>query len=211
MTCKGFLESLAEARAIPGGGAAAAYGASVGLALLEKIARLEAKRHAGIAESEAFWEVLLARLMRISGRLAHLRDEDGRAYATLAESRKISGSGSEFYYRALRYATEVPMEIMKEVPRALACAKDVGGRCKGHLLSDLLAACELLSGGSRGASCIVEANLRLFADRPVKESLESELHRIKREVLHCLEEIRELALSRLGPSDERTTKPKRAE
>jgi formiminotetrahydrofolate cyclodeaminase len=202
-----FLISLAEPGPRPGGGAAAAYGASVGLALLEKIAGLEAKRPENIGQTKAFWEMLLARLKSVSERLAQLREEDGRVYAMLTESRKAYGTASDGYSSALRHATQVPLEIMKEVPRALACAEEIGARCKRHLLSDLLAACELLAGGSRSASCIVEANMRLFADKSVQTHFRRELNRIQEEVFHLLEQIRALGLSRLDASSGSGTEP----
>ena len=39
-----FLQELAQARPDPGGGAAAAFGARLGLALLEKVVQLEGGR-----------------------------------------------------------------------------------------------------------------------------------------------------------------------
>jgi hypothetical protein len=56
-----FLTELARARPDPGGGAAAAYGARVGLALVAKVIHLELQRPNREAPEVLCWRALLAR------------------------------------------------------------------------------------------------------------------------------------------------------
>ncbi len=74
-----FLKELAQAKPDPGGGAAAAYGAGLALALLEKVVRLEANRRRPDNRLRLRWEDTLERLRRISETVARLQDEDVQA------------------------------------------------------------------------------------------------------------------------------------
>ena len=53
---------------------------------------------------------------------------------------------------------------MQQAQEAIALVFQAGGRCKTHLLSDLLVACELLGGALRGAYHIAQANLLFMRD-----------------------------------------------
>ena len=76
-----FLQELAQPRPDPGGGAAAAYGARLGLALLEKVVLLEGRRRRPPAGASAFtWEQALARLRRLSAVFSELQEADVQAY-----------------------------------------------------------------------------------------------------------------------------------
>ena len=80
-----FLQDLARPRPDPGGGAAAAYGANLGLALLEKVVRLEGRRRPQpLGEAGFDWDTALARLRRLVETLVRLREEDVRAYVNLS-------------------------------------------------------------------------------------------------------------------------------
>jgi len=106
-----FLEALARPEPVPGGGAAAAHGACVGLALLEKIVLVELRR--SDISSESRWQDLLEEVRRSSSTLLQLRDEDGEAYVRFAQARTF-GKGAEEILDLLKQAVESPMAIMKE-------------------------------------------------------------------------------------------------
>jgi len=154
-----FLHELAQARPNPGGGAAAAYGARVALALLEKVVQLEGKRRRPAKTASTLsWEEALARLRRLAEDLTQLQDDDVGAYAQLAAAR-ASGSGVE---AAVRRAVEPPRQMVLRVAAALELLAWAGGHCRPHLVSDLLVAVEFLGGALSGAYHIACANLRLL-------------------------------------------------
>ena len=127
-----FLEALAAPKPIPGGGAAAAHGACVGLALLEKIVLVELKRDQ--ITSDYSWSDLLEEVKASSRALLQLRDEDGKAYMRFAKA-KTFGKSDEDILEALKQAVESPMAIMKEAKSSLDLVARAGNHCKGHLRS----------------------------------------------------------------------------
>ncbi|MCK9376140.1 MAG: cyclodeaminase/cyclohydrolase family protein [Syntrophobacterales bacterium] len=155
-----FLKALARARPDPGGGAAAAHGAALGVALLGKVVRLEARRPRTAEGPGFFWEALLEQVQRVAETLALLQEEDIRAYFHLSRARK-SGVPGELA-AALEAAVACPLHIMEQAREGLLWLAQAGSRCRLHLLSDLLVACELLGAAFRGAHHIARANLPLL-------------------------------------------------
>lgn len=165
-----FLELLAGSRPTPGGGAAAAYAGSVGLALLKKIVRLEGSRKRLSLESNPGWEELLDRIVILSETLERLRIEDGEAYTALAKARRGEGAGVGLN-AALENATRCPIRIADAARQGLACSIETLRSCKPHLRSDALVVCEILNGAARGAGRIAFANLGLIEDTSLREDL----------------------------------------
>ena len=79
-----FLEDLASPRPDPGGGAAAAYVALVGLALIEKVSRLELARGKLGDERDTYWRGELQAVRRLQESFSLLCSEDVLAYQRLA-------------------------------------------------------------------------------------------------------------------------------
>jgi formiminotetrahydrofolate cyclodeaminase len=155
-----FLKALALARPDPGGGAAAAHSAALGLALLEKVVRLEHQRQ-GPARNPGFpWDDLLARVSVVSAALLRLQEEDVQAYFSLAKA--LAAEDPEALVPALEEAVACPLRIMQQAQDGLVLMAQVGAGCGVHLISDLLVACELLGAAFRGAHHIARANLPLM-------------------------------------------------
>ena len=173
-----FLEALAAPRPIPGGGAAAAHGARVGLALLEKIVLVELKRDQ--ITSDFSWSDLLEETRASSRTLLQLRDEDGRAYLRFAKA-KTFGNSDEETFEALKGAIESPINIMKEAQIGLELVARAGKHCKGHLLSDLLVVCELLRAAVDGNHWIAQANLGVMGDSSLRNRYQDVLNQVQAE------------------------------
>jgi formiminotetrahydrofolate cyclodeaminase len=171
-----FLEALARPEPVPGGGAAAAHGACVGLALLEKIVLVELER--SDIPSGSRWQNLLEELRKASATLLRLRDEDGKAYMRFAKA-KTFGKGDEEILAALKQAVESPMAVMKEAQRSLDLAARAGNHCKGHLLSDLLVVCELLRAAINGTHRIAQANICVMRDPSLSSHYQNELNQVQ--------------------------------
>jgi formiminotetrahydrofolate cyclodeaminase len=155
-----FLKVLAQARPDPGGGAAAAHSAALGLALLEKVARLEHQRQKPEDPPSFSWHDLLTRVRLVADALLRLQEEDVRAYRQLTRAR--TQGGPEKLAAALEEAVACPLRIMQQAQEGLALLSQIGCRCQLHLISDLLVACELLGAAFRGAFHIAWANLPLM-------------------------------------------------
>jgi formiminotetrahydrofolate cyclodeaminase len=175
-----FLQELAQARPNPGGGAAAAYGANLGLALLEKVVRLEGQRRPKPAgETLRTWEEALAQLRRLSASLAELQEEDVQAYVNLTSAR-ASGDAARLA-AAVREAVNCPRRIIQQAGEALQLLAWIGRHCQKHLISDLLVAGEFLGAALRGAYHIAGANLPLTTDESSRQTLARELGQACRE------------------------------
>jgi len=170
-----FIEALAKPKPVPGGGAAAAHGACVGLALLEKIVQVELQR--SLDSSEAEWRNLLQEVKESASTLLQLRDEDGRAYVRFAQA-KTFGKGKTEVLEALQQAIECPIRIMEEANEAFDFVDKVGMHCKGHLLPDLLVVGELLEATISGAHRIAQANLSLMEGSPERNEYQHRLAQI---------------------------------
>jgi formiminotetrahydrofolate cyclodeaminase len=192
-----FLEALAKPEPVPGGGAAAAYGALVGMALLEKIVRLEFQRQPLTPEIRSRWEQLLEQVGSQAEALLRLRDEDGEAYMRFAEARG-SRMEEEAVAAALEQAVDSPLKIMGAAHEALGCAFQAAKHCKQHLLSDLLVVCELLVAAMRGTYRIVEANLLVMADSTRKGDYQRMAIRLLEKCSDSFQQVEGLILARRG-------------
>jgi formiminotetrahydrofolate cyclodeaminase len=155
-----FLKALAQGRPDPGGGAAAAHSAALGLALLEKVCQLEHRRRRPEGEPAFPWGDLLARVRLVAAALLRLQAEDVEAYFQLTRARS-QGDPMEMA-AALDGAMACPLRIMQWAQEGLALLGHGGAGCALHLVSDLLVACELLGAAFRGAHHIARANLPLM-------------------------------------------------
>jgi formiminotetrahydrofolate cyclodeaminase len=185
-----FLEALAQARPDPGGGAAAAYGARLGLALLEKVIKLELRRPNQDKSRVKFWQDHLRQVRRGGAALSRLQEADVKAYKNLARARAVGAQGRELA-AALQEATRVPLRIMEQAQEALGLVSATGAHAKRHLLADLLVAAELLLAALRGAYHIAGANLPLITQVTPRRDLEQKLSRIKGQGLESFKKVSE--------------------
>ena len=190
-----FIEALAKPKPVPGGGAAAAHGACVGMALLEKIVQVELRRSRDSSGAE--WKNLLQEVQKSSSTLLQLRDEDGKAYVRFAQA-KTFGKGKTEVLQALQQAIECPIRIMQEANEAFNFVARVGMHCKGHLLSDLLVVGELLEATIGGAHRIAQANLSLMEASPERNEYQYRLEQLLTASMELYESVVSVLLQRAG-------------
>ncbi len=181
-----FIDALAKPKPVPGGGAAAAHGACVGLALLEKIVQVELQRSRDSSEAE--WKNLLQEVKKSSATILQLRDEDGRAYESFAQAKTL-GKDKREVLEALQQAIDCPIRIMEEANEAFSFVVRAGNRCKDHLLSDLLVVCELLRATISGVHRIAQANLSLMAESPKRNEYQDRLEKLLSDSLKLYESV----------------------
>ncbi|MEE9530285.1 MAG: cyclodeaminase/cyclohydrolase family protein [Syntrophobacteria bacterium] len=190
-----FMEALARPEPVPGGGAAAAHGACVGLALLEKIVLVELRR--SDIPSESRWQNLLEEVRKSSATLLRLRDEDGEVYVRFVQA-KTFGKSAEEILDSLKQAIECPIKIMEEAYKGLRLVARAAKRCKGHLLSDLLVVCELLRAAIHGTHRITQANLGFMPDGSLLNSYVNELNKLQGESRDLVKSVEVGILERGG-------------
>lgn len=168
-----FLKQLAKPRPDPGGGAAAAYGASLGLALLEKIAHLEYGRRHNVTDIAHSWPQLLAEITELNTDFSRLIESDVEAYRRLVVTR--SSGSKNLLSDAIDHAINCPVEIMTKIRQALALAYRLGGLCKQPLVADLLVAVEFFGASLRGAHHIAVANVSLIENTTKRAIVQTRL------------------------------------
>jgi methenyltetrahydrofolate cyclohydrolase len=188
-----FLEELAKPQPNPGGGAAAAYGAALGLALLEKVVKLELRRPNNLKSVRLFWEERLAQVIRLKKELEHLRDEDVAAYMKLA--RALRGGGRELPF-ALEEAIDCPRRIMGGAFGGLKETAAAGDKCRKHLVADLHVAAEFFGAALLGAYQIAAANLPLLGPIEVRQNHAGKLEALLRQGNLTLHGVRRLLTDR---------------
>jgi formiminotetrahydrofolate cyclodeaminase len=169
-----FLNALAKPQPDPGGGAAAAYGALLGLALLEKIIVLEQARAKENARPFTAWDNKLTALKSLFGNIETLRELDRKIYPRLVQARH-SKAPLSVLTRIIAESITVPLEIMKEAQQGMALIDWVGARCKKNLRADLLVAGELLAAALSGAFHIGSSNLPLITEVRKKKAFRQKL------------------------------------
>jgi len=193
---RSFVQRLSSSHPVPGGGAAAAYCASVALALLEKICRVELGRLDDSSPKVLFWQNILAKVRKLIRSLTVLREEDGEAYLNLAEAKALYAAGDERLGDALRAAIECPLDILRAVNVGLTCLSAAGESCRAHLLSDLLVVAELLSATGTGVNHIIKANLTMCTNISTRDSYLKDLETINAEIYTLCSKVKELIIAR---------------
>ncbi|MEW6387336.1 MAG: cyclodeaminase/cyclohydrolase family protein [Thermodesulfobacteriota bacterium] len=185
-----FLSDLAQPRPDPGGGAAAAYGATLALALLEKVIQLELRRPHHEASGRLFWERQLIKARELTASLSQLQEADVRAYARLAAARASQVEGGP-WSEIVQTAIDCPLSIMAQAREAMTLVSSTGVSCQRHLVSDLLVALEFLGGAIKGAAHIALANLPLLNPETGRKEFSARISRAFQQGKEALRLVRD--------------------
>lgn len=175
-TLAGFAEELSARKPVPGGGGAAAYVGTLGVAL----GSMAGSFALGKASLEQFQDDVRADLEaaeRVRGSLIELVDGDAAAYLELSQAYKMDradASRADVIERATKGAAKVPFAMMREICSAIDLIEDLENKVSHMLLSDIGCGAILCRSALEAASLSVFVNTESLGDRGFAQSLEAD-------------------------------------
>ena len=183
-TLDGFLQDLASARPVPGGGSASALAGAIAAALVEMVCRLTIGKKAYAAVEPRMNEIL-AEAGRLQGELQRLVDEDAAAYAKVSEAYKLPKDAPDrtrVIDAALLGAALAPLAGARKAVAVGELAREAGQIGNKNARSDAAVARHLALAAVKGMLENVRINLASLSDRTVGAQLDSEVGRLQQEV-----------------------------
>lgn len=176
-TCKVFIEQLASAAPVPGGGGASALIGALGTALAAMVANLTSgkKKYADVQEDI---ERLLAQSEVLIGELSLLIDKDAEVFEPLSKAYGLPQNTPEekahkeaTLESALRVACGAPLSIMEKALEAIELHRELEQKGSRIALSDVGVGVLFCKSALMGASLNIFINTKLMKDRQYAEEL----------------------------------------
>lgn len=165
-----FVDAVASAAPVPGGGSCAALAGALGTALLLMVIELTLGKK-GYEPVEAEMKAVKDQLQPLPGRFLALVDEDARSFEAVIEAYALpratdeeKAKRTETIQGALKNATLVPLATMERTVEALGWAPLVADKGNKNSLSDVGVGAMFLDTCLRGARLNVLINLGSIKD-----------------------------------------------
>ncbi len=172
-TLDGWLEELAGANPVPGGGSAAALAGALAGALVTMVARLTIGRKAYTAVDERA-RAILAEADVLRGELRRLVDGDAVAYTGVSAAYKVpkdDPARGAAIDAALLGAAVTPLDVARRAARLVVLAREIGTTGNKNARSDAKVAEELARTAVVGAVENVRVNVASLSDPKMGDRL----------------------------------------
>ncbi len=174
--CDDFARRLAARDPVPGGGGAAALTGALGVALCSMVGNFTSGKKTYAAVEDDIRR-MLADAEAVRERLVALVDEDAQAFYPLSQAYAIARDDPEraqVLEEATKRACEAPLEMMRQVARAIVLLEEMGEKGSRMLLSDVGCGALLCRAALEAASLNVFVNTCGLADRDFAQVAEQE-------------------------------------
>lgn len=183
-TVRDLLAAFASPEPTPGGGSASALASSMGTALLLMVAGMPRTRSGTDEDRAALCEANRA-VVELHRLLIAAIDRDSTAYEQVLAAYKLpkateseKSARKESIQRAMRAATEVPLDVMRLSSAALRHATAVAVHGNPSAVSDVGVAVALLRAGMHGALLNIEINVGSITDTSYVDAVRNETERL---------------------------------
>ncbi len=175
-SCASFAEVLAAKESVPGGGGAAALVGALGVALGSMVGNFTTgkKRYADVEDDI---RRMLADGEAIRLTLLELVEEDAAGFYPLSQAYGIpkeDPTRAQVLEDATKNACAAPVEMMRQIAKAIELLEEMGEKGSRMLLSDVGCGALLCRAALEAASLNVFVNTKTLADRAFAESVEAE-------------------------------------
>ena len=201
LTIEQFVDRLASAEPVPGGGAAAAVAAALGASLVSMVAGLStgkpkyAAYEATLAKCETLGHELAAEFLRLA-------DRDAEAYAGYSIALKMPRetedqreARKQAIQLAARAAAEAPLDCVKACLSLAIAAEALAGRSNVNAASDVLVAALLGEAAARSAAENVLINLPSTGDEQYSDKMRWQVDAALHDIAAVAARTREIVLS----------------
>jgi len=190
-----YLDDLASARPIPGGGSASALSGAMSAALASMVCRLTLGKD-GYESVQSEIEHILEQTEQLRARFAELLQEDIAAYGRLVAAYRIPrATDAENIERAatiqkqLLGAATVPLEVVECGAKLTQLCQRIAEVGNTNVLSDIMAAVVLADASAGGATSMVRINLRSLKNTKLVGELEERLTTALQTITQCRLEV----------------------
>jgi len=188
LTVATFVDRLASAEPVPGGGSAAAIAGSLAAALVAMVASLSQNRPK-YAEHAALHEEAITAARELSNRFLVLADEDAAMYGAYVAATKLPRETDNerknreaAISQAARGASDAPFRTVQACSEVVGYAEALAGRSNRNASSDLEVAALLSVAASRAAAANVYVNLPAIGDDGTSRELLVSTERLADEI-----------------------------
>lgn len=171
-TIEELLDELASSSPAPGGGSISALSGALAAGLVSMVCRITRGKKKYVKVQKEIKEILEIS-EKLREELTKLVDEDTEAYNGVVKAYKSSRKPD--IEKALKHATEVPLETAGKCKKVLELAKRVAKIGNKNTLSDAKVAKLLAQAGIKGAIFNVKINLPLIKDKRFRKKVEKTL------------------------------------
>lgn len=177
---KEFVELLASQEPAPGGGAASALVGAIGVALSSMVANLTIGKEK-FKDKEELMKKIIEENNRIQKDLLNLIEKDAEAFNSVTKALKMPKNTEkekkerkESLEKALKEATQVPLEIIKKSIEALKLLEKSLGNSNPNVVSDLGVSAICLKSAIQSAWLNIKINLISIRDKDFVEKIQKE-------------------------------------